>query len=89
MSLRPLLIGLDSFALQMLRQKLERILIVKIGIVLAFLLYPRTKLDFPVLQRNGPCSSKILVPYPFMSLFLHIVKGSHPKNVRLSDSPPR
>ena len=77
-----------SFMLKMLRQKLERIPIVEISIVLAFLSHPRTKPDLPIFQRNGTCSTGEPVPYPSPILLCHIVQGSHPKHVGPSDSPP-
>src|ERR1700738_518864 len=89
MSLRPLFISLESLMLQMLGQKLEGIPIVKIGIPLTLLPPPCPEPNFPSLQGNSPCSTRKSVSDATSSLLLHLVKGSHPMDVRPSGSPPR
>ena len=75
--------------LQMLGQKLKRIPVIKIGIALTLLTYPRSKSDFPILPGNGPCWTGKPVSDSSLCLFLHIVKGPYSKNMRPSGSPPR
>ena len=78
MGLCALLIGLESFMLQMLRQKLEHIQIVKIGIALTLLPHPCPEPNFPIFQGYGPRSTGKLVPDAASRLLLYLVKGSHP-----------
>ena len=56
--------------LQMLRQKLERIPIVKIGIALTLLPHLCPELNFPILQGNDRCTIGKSVPDAVLRLLL-------------------
>ena len=68
-------------------QKLEPILVIKTSIALPYLPNPRSTSNFPILQRNGHCSTGNLVSNSSSRFLLHIVKDSYLKNMRPSDSP--
>jgi hypothetical protein len=89
MNIRPLLISLESFVLQMLRQNLERILIVKIGIALTFFPHSCSEPNFPILQGNSPRLTGKLVSDAALHILFHLVKRSRPQYVRRSGSLSR
>ena len=86
MSIPPLLISLERFVLQMLGWKLKRITIVKIGTALAFLSHPRLEPNISLLQGNNPSPTGKSFPAAAPRLILHLVKQSHPNDIRLNDS---
>ena len=88
MSLRPLLMSLESLMLQLLGQKLKRIVIVKIGIPLTFLPHPCPEPNFPILHENDYRLTRNSGSNAASDLLLHLFKGSHPMDVRPSGSPP-
>ena len=81
LNLRPLLIVLENLMLLMLGQKLERISIVKNGILLTFLPHPCHEPYFSILQGNDSRSTKNWCPMP-----PHISSSILSKDVKSSDS---
>ena len=73
----------------MLGQKLKGIPIVEIGTLLTFLPHPCPEPNVPLLQGNSPCSIRKSVSDSASGLLLHLVRGSHPMDVRPSDNSPR